>query len=87
MQIEPELTYLRMSGTLKFDLFQASRVTLTCGQQMSSKTKKATVIVVPIFCAVVVLACFVPSPAEPGTGLRAGQTCRKLLAEGEIERH
>ena len=50
---------------------------------MNSKTKKATVIAVAIFCFVAVLDYFVPSHAEPGTGLSADQTCRKLLAEGE----
>jgi hypothetical protein len=72
-----------MSGTLKFSLSRASGVALTCGQQMSSKTKKAAVIVVAIACAVAVLAYFIPSHAEPGTGLHADKTCRKLFAEGE----
>lgn len=50
---------------------------------MSSKTKKATVVVLAISCAIAVLAYLVPSYPEPGSGRHADETCRKLLAKGD----
>jgi hypothetical protein len=81
-QAEDKLTYLPMSGTLKYSLFPASILTLTSGQPMNSNRKITIVMVLVISCCVVVFTYFVPSRAEPGTGLRADATCRKLLAEG-----
>src|ERR1700747_936915 len=73
--------YLRMSGTLKFSRFRGSGPTLTCGQPMNSNMKKKTVIVLAIACAFFSFSYFIPSHAQPGTGLQADETCRKLLTE------
>jgi hypothetical protein len=50
---------------------------------MRGQTRKAIVILIAISCAFAVLAFLLPSGAEPGTGLRADETCRKLLAESD----
>ena len=50
---------------------------------MNSKKKKGTLIVLAIACAVIAFTHFIPSHAEPGTGMRADETCKKLLAEKE----